>query len=417
MTIKYPLFICSIFVLITVLISCPLQEQKTAVLCTDNPEFTSYVESFNTSQDEYRIIISYGEGPRKAIQENGKCESDLIIDSYLNSRQYLPRFASLGYLFEEETLEKNAFYPDLLGQGVYNDQQVLLPISFNLPALMFQTDFEPNEDTSYMLSLERLETLNTEFNTITEKGLTNLGLSVRWNPEMLYLITLLHGTGYRESETGTFLWNSEGLKESVDYIRNWTAELNGGIDTEREFDQKFMVEPPYNLISQGRILCYYRSLSDFYSLPPVKREKLKVFWPSVENRIPVLPDILFAGIPHGAQGIEAAKAFLIWFFQQQTQDELLKATQYKRLRTFGIAGGFSSLQRVNEQILPTYYPNLVGFIPSSDYLEFPRPLPPEWPLIQSEVLLPWLIEQADRETTTELMRERLEIWMRQRPPQ
>jgi hypothetical protein len=133
------------------------------------------------------------------------------------------------------------------------------------------------------------------------------------------------------------------------------------------------------------------------------------------NRIPVLPGPLFAAIPHGAPGIRAAKAFLVWFLDPKNQEKLLAETQYKSLRTFGIAGGFSSLPEVNEQILPTYYPNLIGYIPGNEYLQFPEPLPPNWPLIKEEVLLPWLSEQAEHEEGGELMGSRLEAWLRQQP--
>jgi len=416
MIIKRLLFICSILTAACLLISCPVENGKTAVLCTDHPEFTSYVESFNTSQDEYRLIIAYDENPGDDLQTNGKCEYDLIIDSHLNSVRHLPDFISLEDFFDDEVLRRNMFYADLLEQGIYDEQQVLLPISFNLPAIMFKSGLKLEDQDGFMLNMDQLAELNREFSSRTEKGLTALGLSLRWNPEMLYVLTLLMDTGYRESETGSLLWNSSGLKESVDYIRTWTREFNGGITAEREFAQKFMVEPSYNLIASGRILCYYRDLADFYSLPPQKREKLKILWPESDGQIPVLPEVLFAAIPEGARGTGAAKAFLTWFFKVKTQEELLASTQYKRLRTFGIAGGFSSMPVINEQVLPRYYPDLVGYIPGSEYLSFPPPLPPDWPQIKSDVLMPWLIEQADSDITSELMRERLEVWMRQRPP-
>lgn len=416
MIIKRSLFIFSILTAACLLISCQVEDGKTAVLCTDRPEFTSYVESFNTSQDEYRIIIAYDENPGVDLQINGKCEYSLIIDSHLNSIRHLPNFISLEDFFEDEVLQRNLFYTDLLEQGLYNEEQVLLPISFNLPALMFKSDLKLENQDGFMLNMEQLAELNREFSSRTEKGFTTLGLSLRWNPEMLYLLTLLMDTGYRESETGSLLWNAGGLKDSVDYIRTWTGEFNGGITAEREFAQKFMVEPPYNLIAGERILCYYRDLADFYSLPPQKRERLKILWPASEGRIPVLPDVLFAGIPQSARGARAARAFLAWFFSVKAQEELLASTQYKRLRTFGIAGGFSSMPIINEQVLPRYYPDLVGYVPGPEYLSFPPPLPPEWPQIKAEVLMPWLIEQADSDITSELMRERLEVWMLQRPP-
>ena len=397
------------------LAGCPTDEQTTAVLCTNRPEFTSYAELFNSSQDDYRLVISYDKSPRDQLLENRTGNYDLIIDAHLNSQKYLGRLASLENLFIEEQLDKDRFYSVPLSQGRFDNQQVLLPISYQIPGLMFHADQPlPNQD-SFLIHMDQVRKLNQEFSENTEKGLTKLGLSLRWDPFLLYQISLLKGSDFRESSTGSLIWNSENLKNSVDLIRNWTFEINQGLTAEREFSQKFLIEPPYKLISNKRILCYYTDAEQFYSISPQRREGLKLRWLAEEDTIPVLPNMLFAGIPHGAPGIQAAKAFLAWFSNAETQEDLLASTQYKRTRTFGIAGGFSALPKVNEQTLPTYYSSLVGYIPSAPYLNFPPPMPADWPQIRDQVIIPWLEEQAASEQTEELMRERLESWLRQRP--
>ncbi|MFW5712028.1 MAG: hypothetical protein ACOCZA_08770 [Spirochaetota bacterium] len=400
---------------VVLLSGCPSEKQTTAVLCTNRPEFTSYVELFNSAQDEYRLIISYHDTPRRNLSRNSECEFDLIIDSHLNSQQYLNQLASLENLFIDKQLEPDRFYAVPLEQGRFDNQQVLLPISFQIPGLMFHTDRQLPDQDSFLIDIEQVKSLNEEFSVSTEKGLTRLGLSLRWDPSLLYQISLLMGADFRESSTGSLMWNSESLKNSVDLIRNWTFEINNGLTAEREFTQKFLIEPPYKLISKERILCYYTDAEQFYSISPQHREDLKLRWLAENDSIPVLPSMLFAGIPHGAPGIKAAKAFLAWFSDVETQEQLLASTQYKRTRTFGVAGGFSALPRVNEQVLPTYYPSLVGYIPSASYLDFAPPMPSNWPQIRDQVIIPWLEEQAASEQTDELMRERLETWLRQRP--
>jgi hypothetical protein len=280
---------------------------------------------------------------------------------------------------------------------------------------MFNTEQQLPEEDSFLINMEQVKTLNKEFSTNTEKGFTKLGLSLRWEPRLLYLISLLKDTNFRESETGSLVWNSQNFKNSVELIRNWTYEVNEGLVPEREFTQKFLIEPPYKLIAKERILCYYADAAEFYSIPSQRRDELKLRWLAEDDTIPVLPNVLFAGIPHGAPGIEAAKAFLHWFSKQETQEQLLSSTQYKRTRTFGIAGGLSALPKVNEQVLPTFYSSLVGYIPTASYLRFPPPMPPNWPKIRDQVIIPWLEDQASSEKTEDLMRERLELWLRQRP--
>lgn len=397
------------------LTGCPADTQTTAVLCTNRPEFTSYAELFNSSQDDYRLVISYDEKPRDQLLESGDGEFDLIIDAHLNSQKFLDKLASLENLFMDEQLDKDRFYAVPLNQGRYDNQQVLLPISFQIPGLMFDADQPLPDQDSFLIHMEQVKTLNEEFSENSEKGFSKLGLSLRWDPFLLYQISLLKGTDFRESGTGSLIWNSENLKKSVDLMRSWTYEINQGLTSEREFSQKFLIEPPYKLISKERILSYYTDAEQFYSISPQRREELKLRWLAEEDTIPVLPNMLFAGIPHGAPGIKAAKAFLAWFSNPETQEKLLASSQYKRTGTFGIAGGFSALPKVNEQVLPTYHPSLVGYIPSAAYLDFPPPVPPEWPQIRDEVIIPWLEDQAASEQTDELMRERLENWLRQRP--
>jgi hypothetical protein len=315
----------------------------------------------------------------------------------------------------EEKLDADQFYPIPFEQGQYDGQQVLLPISFQIPGLMFHAEQQLPEQDSFLINLEQAKKLNREFSTHTEKGFTKLGLSLRWNSSLMYLITLLKETNFHEGNAGSLIWNSQHLKDSIDLIREWTYQINDGLTAEREFSQKFLIEPPYKLIAKERILCYYTDAADFYSLSPQLRENLKLRWLADEDTIPVLPNMLFAGIPHGAPGIEAAKAFLTWFSKPESQEEQLAATQYKRTRTFGIAGGLSTLPKVNEQILPTYYPSLVGYIPTASYLDFPPSMPSDWSMLRDQVIIPWLEEQAESETTDELLREHLATWFRQRP--
>jgi len=397
------------------LTACPSEKHTTAILSTNRPEFTSYAELFNSSQDKYRLIIAYNDAPRTQLSENGAYGFDLVIDVQLNSQEYLDKFASLENLFMEEKLDADRFYPIPFEQGQYDGQQVLLPISFQIPGLMFHTEQPLPEQDSFLINLEQVKELNRDFSIQTDKGFTKLGLSLRWDSSLLYLITLLKETDFHEGSSGALIWNSQHLKDSVDFIRDWTYQINDGLAAEREFSQKFLIEPPYKLIAKERILCYYTDAKDFYSLSPQIRENLKLRWLADEDIISVLPNMLFAGIPHGAPGIEAAKAFLTWFSNPESQENLLAATQYKRTRTFGIAGGLSALPKVNEQILPTYYPSLVGYIPTATYLDFPPPMPADWSMLRDQVIIPWLEEQAETETTDELLRDHLATWLRQSP--
>ncbi len=397
-------------------VSCSDDTDRTAVLLTAHSEFTSYAEQFNTSQDTYRLIVQYDETPRTHLRSRERSNRpDLIIDTHLNSRYYLSRFATLEKLFMDNKLSKQRFYQEPLRQGTYENQQVILPVSFSLPALLQKEELELGDAPTFFYSLEDVKNLSRNFNRKGENGFTALGFAPSWSPEMLYVMSLLRGANFRESSNSTLLWNGENLKKAVEEIRAWPQEVNESKELQQQFTQKYLYDPKLKLLRRERILFHYTDTSSFYTSPE-KRTDFESHWLSADKTVPVLPDILFAGIPHGAEGIEAARAFLAWFFRSDHQEELIRNSMYKQLQHFGIAGGFSSLPQVNEEVLPRYYSSLVGHSPRESYLDFPPPLPPDWKTIKEEVIKPWLMQQAKSGgKNTPPLREKLDAWMRQRP--
>ena len=151
-------------------------------------------------------------------------------------------------------------------------------------------------------------------------------------------------------------------------------------------------------------------MRDFYAIPSQERNDLDLMWISDGETIPVASDILFAGIPKEGEDIEAARAFLGWLLREEEQAQLLETSQFLRIRSFGIAQGFSSLIKVNELSFPRFYPLLVGNIPSQNELTFPETLPREWERVKNEVIIPWLIRNGSSEGTDEPLEKTVEGW-------
>ncbi len=102
----------------------------------------------------------------------------------------------------------------------------------------------------------------------------------------------------------------------------------------------------------------------------------------------------------------------------------MEKVQEQRLRIFGIAEGFSSLQHVNEGTFPRFYPALVGHIPPAEYLRIPGSLPPEWKKMKEEILIPWLVRETtgtgsgeglDKDIRTWILQKRAEYIVAQTP--
>jgi hypothetical protein len=394
--------------------SCGQETERTAVLLTDRPEFTAYAEQFNTAQNQYRLIVEFSDTPRESLDSRHNAP-DLIIDSHLNSVRYLSQFATLEKLFMEQELSKERFYQEPLIQGTYEEQQVILPVSFSLPAVIQKKGLELQDAPAFFYSIEDIKALCRQFNRIDDEEFAAMGYAPSWSSGMLYIVTVLRGAHFRESSNSSLLWNGEKLRSAVAEIENWPSEVNESEELQKQFTDKFLYEPPLKLIRQERILFHYTDTSSFYEMSPEQREDLETHWLASDGQVPVLSDMLFAGIPHGAEGIEAARAFLKWFFDSGNQERLIRNSMYKQMRHFGIAGGFSSLPQVNEEVLPRYYPSLVGYTPRESFLAFPPPLPPEWPAIKREILEPWLMQRAKNGADVPSLQERINTWMRQRP--
>ena len=82
---------------------------------------------------------------------------------------------------------------------------------------------------------------------------------------------------------------------------------------------------------------------------------------------------------------------------------------------FGIAGGFSSLKVVNEKYYPNFYRQLLGNLPSEEYLSMPKILPHSWNNLKANVIIPYLTETTNTDSQKEpaTLQERISDWTKQ----
>jgi hypothetical protein len=394
--------------------SCSLFEETTATLWTNRPEIAAYVEAFNAEQDKYKIEVAFRQNPAKSLLEE-QTPPDIVFGTRLTSARLRDRFYSLDPLFKKELLDPTIFYPRLLYYGRIEEKQMLLPVSFSIPVVLFRPDYIPAETDSFRITLEEMKTLAAEFTASGGEDNQRMGFVTYWEPEFLYAATTLMGARYRETEGGQLAWDNSSLQRSVRDLMSWSVSNNGGLESEKLFTERYLYNPGYKLITAGRILFYFMELQDFLTIPDDKREPLDFRWLSNGEEIFLAEDILFTGIPRGAKGRKVARRFLTWFFQEKTQESLLEAARFKRTRSFGIAGGFSSLVWINEREIPHYHPDLLGHIPPEGRIGFPPPLPIDWTEMKNEVLLPWLEESLSSGRERGSLDARLQTWLLQKP--
>jgi hypothetical protein len=393
-----------------VLISC--NDVKTAQIWTDRPELAFYGEYFNTVQNQYKVSVRYVEFP---IAELSRTNSpDLIVASWLKNSSTRTNFKILDNIFGTNRLSRNNFYPRLLAVGRIDRDQYLLPVSFNIPALIFSRDREQDLSNQFTIGFDEIKILSKDFNTQSRGSYTHLGFSPLWNDNFLLTVAVLFGASFREAEL--LVWDSTALEHSMLFINEWTNEINTSNQAEEDFTFKYFFEPPERLIKSGRILFSYMESNELFLLNDESKSILDFRWIMDKDRIPITEDTVYLGIPRWAKSDRAARAFIMWFFNTQNQRLLLEYSRANRINEniFGICGGFSALSTVTEQVYPLFYPELLGRMPPSEHFMQPNILPENWVVIKERVILPYLHDRARSENPNEItpLERRISNWVR-----
>lgn len=378
-----------VLVFLTLFVGCKRNNGSIARIWTDQSEFAAYVELFNLSQTRHRIIVEYKENPSEALI-NTRNNPDIVIGAWLKGEKARAHIIPIEYLFNELRINTRLFYQPLLELGSIKRRQYLLPVSFNLPAMLFSLDKSDLMENNFSLSLDHIQSLSREFNTKQEGLYTRMGFSPRWSSEFLYLIAQMFSSRFEEGQN-ILTWNEKDLSTSIDYLRNWSRSINESIRSEDDFQFRFLYDPPYRLVTSGRNLFSYISSDELCVLPQDKLQNIDFRWLMKDSAIPVRDDIVYLGICKKAENLPAAEAFVVWFFKEETQKILLERSKEMGIldQSFGISGGFSSIQTVNEKIFPLFYPLLFGHLPSQDSLEVPSILPNNWEQIKDYVVIPF----------------------------
>lgn len=406
----------SALVLAAGLLSCELMEPKTAVLWTDRPEFAVYAEHFNTSQTRYKLEVHYFDTPAQQLIGAGN-HPDIVVGSWLKSASTRVYFKPLDYFFEDLLLADPAFYRRLLDLGNIEGRQYLFPVSFNVPALIFSKENAVSVPPPFVLTLDEVQSLGKAYNREEDGVYSRMGFSPRWDDEFLFITAVLHGAAFREGSP--LSWNAAALSRSVEYIRRWTAETNGGIQAEDDFNFKYLYDPSPKLAASGRVLFAYMPSADLFTVPDDRRSALDFRWVARDASIPVIEGATYLGICKRGKAKSASDAFVRWFYREDTQRRLLEIGKRFRLNEtlFGIANGFSAIKSVNEQIYPLFYPSLLGHVPAEDYLSPPNILPKDWLTLKERVVQPFLHDMARAEKNGEglLLEKRISEWYRLNP--
>jgi len=412
---KKNLFFKSAFAVLSVflLFSCEWRGTGAAVLWTDQPEFVFYGEQFNASQSQYKVEVHYYESPAQKLTDGGAIP-DIAAASWLKSSSTRALFRPLDDLFPNGSAEWSYFYPRLLSLGRIDGKQYLLPVSFNIPAMVFASGQGRTMSNPFTITLDEIMNLGKDYNVVTNGVYTRMGFTPSWNDEFLFTAAVLHNVGFREASP--VAWDPAALEQAMVRVRRWINDANSGIQAEDDFIFKYCYDPPAKLVSSGRILFAFMDSSELFTLAEERRLNLDFRWIAERNSIPLDEGAVYLGIHKDAKSKKSALAFARWFFRTDTQRLLLETAKSKRLleNSFGISGGFSAMRTVTEQIFPLFYPSLLGRMPPESFLSPPAIFPRNWMAVKEKVILPYLRDRIRHPNADEIrsLERRITDWYR-----
>ena len=373
--------------------SCREESQERIVIWTSCAEFAQYTELFNSTHPGSNAVIVYKENPAQELPPaKDELPPDIVIGSWLRTDKTHKQFKSLDYLFDRQTISSSMFYTQLLDAGKVRKNQYLLPVSFNLPAVIFADYNSDYIKENYTLTLDQIKAAGLSYNEKDKKdSFSRIGFLPSANDDFLYLTTKLYGVDFRE-EKGQITWSDLRLRNAVSYDRDWINNTNGSAQDEQDFAYKYLFMPDYRQVTSGRTLLAYTTSNKMFGYMKGQELNIDYRWIKGDGFIPIEDSFLMTGIYAKASNEQGATEFLSWFFDSETQKAILERKIAMELNNemFGIADGFSALRDITEHILPIYYNQLLTNLPPAQLLRLPQKLPARWDSYKSVVVEPYL---------------------------
>lgn len=392
------LFVTTFFLTSAVFLSsCQQSEQNVdrVIIWTSCSEFAQYIELFNSTHKDTKAVLVYKQNPAESIPPaKDELSPDIVVGSWLRTDSTLKNFKSLDYLFDRKQLSTKTFYPQLVDAGQYKHRQVLLPVSFNLPAIIFDANNKNLIPENYTLSVDQIRTIASAYNKRKENGaFSRIGFTPLSNTDFLYLVTKLNGVNFREEKSG-IVWNNDELHSTTKYMKDWVTTENSSAQEETDFAFKYLFMPSYRQVTSGRTLFAYTTSDQLFYEAKSQDLNIDYRWICNDSVMPIEDSFTMLGIYKDCKNQVGASEFISWFFQPETQQLILERKNRLNLETeqFGISGGFSAVKEVTELILPIYYTQLLSNLPPSQMITVSQKLPARWESYKNLVVSQYLTD-------------------------
>ena len=387
---------------------CPANIAHETRIVTDTPDLQLYVDYYNARFPRAHIILSYMTdiAPERFSAPN---IPDVVIAKNIAYPQSARAFGALNARRIRARYAADDLITPLLETGRSGAFQKLIPLSYNVPLIVFSREHNFTFTDSVTTTLEEIRRLSDQFTEYNDGRYTRVGYSPLWEGDILYLGAEIFGASYRHSRAGRLQWNEEQMFDALNYFSAWIDnESNPGASN--QFTSTYFRPPAHTALISGEIGFIYMDLIEFASLGSGYHQQLD--FRILANAVGVTPldDILYIGIPRGARRKAHARDFLYWLLDSDSHALLLEENVDKNIGIFGFAGALPITHYTTTFIIPRYYPWLIGRIPTSTRILPVSAKTRHWHLIKDEVVIPWL-ENHLRGITQRSLAIEIEQWI------
>lgn len=379
-------------------------EQRATTCISSSPDIAFFAEQFNTAQSKHKILFHYSENCREyLIQEQ---IPDIVFDWDIQDTVQRINYKTLRSVLGK----RGNYYSDLLNQGKIRGRQKMIPISFNLPAVIYK--HTPGEaEYQAVVNFKQMDAIARDWNRQNQYEYLKLGFSPLWDQDALYLAYRMFDLQFINKEGG-FTVNQTALEQAEEQINRWTGSLIPDINKEQFFRDKYRKTPGYRLIQEEKVLFFYYQTDDLFLIPQPFRSNQLFAWLNNGSKIPSDESFLFAAIPEKTKNAKGAQAFLSWLLNPEIQKMLIQKKNKEGYTSFGFCEGFSSIKEINEKVLTQFYPELKSRMPRESEILFPEFIPLGFYQAKEEVITDWLVQKLLGKNEMDLAFE-LDKWSKQ----
>ncbi len=377
------------------------------MIWSDVAEVAFIVELYNRDANT-PVYFRYVDNLTETLTQQ-RLEADVVIGRWVNNPSVnglMEPHSAYSYpaLDSQAGRARGARFAVRVPRALLDASPYWIPLSFNLPGLLFLSDGTDPRDR-FSMSLEEIGERSAG------QQVPPVFFAPGSDPSAMYAVHRSLGFHATVDGAGSPAWDAEALDEALATVRAWQQRWNGSREEEAQYTERYLYDPPRRQLDTARVGLIYLPSNELFGWDFFDERRYDFAWlAGPEGRIVADESVVYGGIPSGTERLPDAVRFLSWLTTPDVQLSIITEKLVQRVDSFGVLDGFSTLPEVNRAMATEIYPELAGRIPHPEAVVIPATLPRYWNEALAQVVAPHLV----RASGADELEPALRLWYRQR---